>query len=100
MCRLNINTAESATDAAIAGVGITPVLSYQVARAMAELELQEFQPKPMPVHLIHAVQGGFPSKCEAPWNSPLRVCASRSPRMKPTSQLSPRPSAVGLEADP
>ena len=34
-CRLKINTAEAAIDAAIAGVGVTNVLSYQVARAVA-----------------------------------------------------------------
>jgi len=32
-CRLNVNTAEAAIDSALAGVGITHVLSYQVAQA-------------------------------------------------------------------
>jgi DNA-binding transcriptional LysR family regulator len=31
--RLIVNTAEAAIDAAMAGVGITPVLSYQIASA-------------------------------------------------------------------
>jgi DNA-binding transcriptional LysR family regulator len=65
-CRLNINTAESAIDAAIAGIGVTHVISYQVARPVAEGKLQdvlqEFEPEPMPVHLIHAAQGRLPLK--------------------------------------
>jgi DNA-binding transcriptional LysR family regulator len=65
-CRLNINTAESAIDAAIAGIGVTHVISYQVARAVADGKLQvvlrEFEPEPMPVHLIHAAQGRLPLK--------------------------------------
>ena len=34
-CRLKINTAEAAIDAPIAGVGVTNVLPYQIARARA-----------------------------------------------------------------
>ncbi len=65
-CRLHVNTAEAAVDAAIAGVGITNVLSYQVARAVADgdlsIVLAEFEPPPIPVHLIHAQQGLLPLK--------------------------------------
>lgn len=65
-CRLNINTAESATDAAIAGVGVTHVLSHQVARAVEEgklvVVLRDFEPDPMPVNLVHAGQGLLPLK--------------------------------------
>jgi DNA-binding transcriptional LysR family regulator len=65
-CRLNINTADSAIDAAIAGIGVTHVLSYQVAKPVSEgklqVVLQEFEPPPMPVHLIHAAQGRLPLK--------------------------------------
>jgi hypothetical protein len=56
-CRLKINTAEAAIDAAIAGVGVTNVLSYQIARAVAagklRLVLQDYEPDPIPVHLAH-----------------------------------------------
>jgi len=55
--RLVVNTAEAAVDAAIAGLGLTRVLSYQVAVARAaeqvELVLEEFEPLPLPVHLVH-----------------------------------------------
>lgn len=65
-CRLNINTAECAIDAAVAGIGVTHVISYQVATAVSEDKLQvvleEFEPPPMPVHLIHAAQGRLPLK--------------------------------------
>jgi DNA-binding transcriptional LysR family regulator len=65
-CRLNINTAEAAIDATIAGVGLTHVLSYQVSRAIAEgklrIVLKEFEPEPALVHVIHAGQGLLPLK--------------------------------------
>ncbi|MGO4136699.1 LysR family transcriptional regulator [Rhizobium brockwellii] len=59
--RLAVNTAEAAVDAAVAGLGITRVLSYQAARAeMAGLLvplLQDFEPPPAPVHLVYPAQG-------------------------------------------
>jgi DNA-binding transcriptional LysR family regulator len=65
-CRLNVNTAEAAIDAAVAGVGLTHVLSYQVSRPIAEgklrVVLKEFEPEPAPVHVIHAGQGLSPLK--------------------------------------
>jgi DNA-binding transcriptional LysR family regulator len=55
--RLTINSAEAAIDAAIAGLGITRVLSYQVARSVAarslRLILQPFEPAEVPVSLLH-----------------------------------------------
>jgi DNA-binding transcriptional LysR family regulator len=55
--RLLVNTAEAAIDAATAGLGITRVLSYQVARSLAEgslrLILEEFEPEEIPVSLLH-----------------------------------------------
>lgn len=65
-CRLHINTAEAAIDAAISGLGVTCVLSYQVARAVEDgklqIVLQDFEPPLIPVHLIHAHQGLLPLK--------------------------------------
>lgn len=58
--RLAVNTAEAALDAAIKGIGLTRVLSYQAARAVREgklrIVLQKFEPAPMPVSLLHAGQ--------------------------------------------
>lgn len=55
--RLVVNTAEAAIDAAIAGVGITRVLSYQIATAThagtLAIALQGFEPAPWPVSLVY-----------------------------------------------
>ena len=65
-CRLNINTAEAAIDAAISGIGVTHVLSYQVAKPVQEgrlkIVLKNFEPEPMPVSLIHSGQAPLPYK--------------------------------------
>ena len=67
--RLIVNTAEAAIDAAIAGLGITRVLSYQVADAMRTgalvLALRDFEPPPVPVSLVHASQGRLALKLRA-----------------------------------
>lgn len=66
MCRLKINTAEAAIDAAIAGLGVTNVLSYQVVKPVCEgklsIILQDFEPEPTPVHIVHARQALLPLK--------------------------------------
>ena len=58
--RLVVNTAEAAIDAAIAGVGIVRVLSYQAAALVQarrlEIILRDVEPEPMPVHLVHPAQ--------------------------------------------
>jgi len=62
--RLSVNTAEAAIDAAAGGVGVTRVLSYQVAQAVSdgriEIVLGEREPEPAPVSLIHSAQGLMP----------------------------------------
>ncbi len=67
--RLVVNTAEAAIDAAVAGVGITRVLSYQVADAIRAgtlvPALREFEPTPAPVSLVYAGQGRLPLKLRA-----------------------------------
>jgi DNA-binding transcriptional LysR family regulator len=64
--RLAVNTAEAAIDAAVAGVGVTRVLSYQVAQAVLDGKIQivlaEHELAPSPVSLIHASQGLMPVK--------------------------------------
>ena len=65
-CRLNINTADAAIEAAIAGIGVTHVLSYQITKAVEQgllrIVLTDYEPDPMPVHLIHSGQGLVPHK--------------------------------------
>jgi DNA-binding transcriptional LysR family regulator len=67
--RLAVNTAEAAVDAAVAGLGITRVLSYQAARAekagLLVPLLADFEPQPAPVHLVYPSQGLVPLKLRA-----------------------------------
>ncbi|MCA0003172.1 MULTISPECIES: LysR family transcriptional regulator [unclassified Mesorhizobium] len=67
--RLQVNTAEAAIDAALAGVGLTRVLSYQVDAAVRSgalrVLLREFEPEPWPVSLVHAGHGLLPVKLRA-----------------------------------
>jgi len=55
--RLVVTTAEAAIDAAIAGIGITRVLSYQVADAVKKqrltLLLRDFEPEPYPASFVY-----------------------------------------------
>jgi DNA-binding transcriptional LysR family regulator len=66
MCRLYVNSGEAAVTAAVAGVGVTNVLSYQAAQAVNEgklvLILTEYEPMPLPIHLLHARKGRLPYK--------------------------------------
>jgi DNA-binding transcriptional LysR family regulator len=67
--RLTVNTAEGAIDAAIAGAGITRVLSYQPAKAVSEgalsLVLRGFEPEAIPVNLVYTPQPLLPLKLRA-----------------------------------
>jgi DNA-binding transcriptional LysR family regulator len=64
--RLSVNTAEAAIDAAIAGVGVTQVLCYQISHAVGagllRLVLRDFEPEPMPVSVVHGGQKMQPIK--------------------------------------
>jgi DNA-binding transcriptional LysR family regulator len=67
--RLAVNTAEAAIEAAVAGAGLTQVLSYQVADALKSGRLvrvlEPFEPEPWPVHLVHAGRPLMPQKLRA-----------------------------------
>lgn len=67
--RLSVNTAEAAVDAAVAGLGVTRVMSYQAKRAVEDgllvPLLEEFEQPPSPVHLVHISQGVLPLKLRA-----------------------------------
>lgn len=55
--RLSVNTAEAARDAALAGIGLTRLLSYQVlddvGAGRLAIVLERYEPSPVPVHLLH-----------------------------------------------
>jgi DNA-binding transcriptional LysR family regulator len=67
--RLIVSTAEAAVDAAIAGLGVTCVLSYQVESALRadalRLLLESFEPPPLPVSFLYSSQGRLPLKLRA-----------------------------------
>jgi DNA-binding transcriptional LysR family regulator len=67
--RLAVNTAEAAIAAAILGVGLTRVLSYQVADALRDnvlrIVLESFESAPLPISLVHKGQAPLPLKLRA-----------------------------------
>lgn len=67
--RLVVTTIETAIDAAISGLGVARVLSYQIAKAVKdgtlEVILDEFEPDPWPVSIVHSGQGLMPLKVRA-----------------------------------
>lgn len=67
--RFSINTADGVVGAAVAGVGIARLLSYQVAASVGSGALVPILtgcgPPPMPVHLVHAAHQQQPLKLRA-----------------------------------
>jgi DNA-binding transcriptional LysR family regulator len=67
--RLEVNTAEAAIDAAVLGLGLVRVLSYQVAEAVADgklaVVLRDYESAPLPVSLVHKGQAPLPLKLRA-----------------------------------
>lgn len=67
--RLVVTSAEAAVDAAIGGLGVTCVLSYQVESALraqkVQLLLRPFEPAPLPVSFLYSGQGRLPLKLRA-----------------------------------
>ncbi len=55
--RLMVSDNDSAIEAAVGGLGITRLLSYQIAPQLAEgtlkIILSEYEPKAVPVHVVH-----------------------------------------------
>jgi DNA-binding transcriptional LysR family regulator len=67
--RLIVSTAEAAIDAAVAGLGVTCVLSYQIESALRagalQLLLESVEPPPLPVSFLYSSQGRLPLKLRA-----------------------------------
>lgn len=64
--RARVNATEAAIDAALAGIGLTRVLDYQVqdhldSGALCTV-LEDFEPLPWPIHIVHIAQGLVPQK--------------------------------------
>ena len=67
--RLLVNTADVAIAAAIAGRGVTRVLSYQIASELMnkrlKLLLEDFDEPPVPIHLVHVEGRRAPARVRA-----------------------------------
>jgi DNA-binding transcriptional LysR family regulator len=67
--RLTVSTADAAIAAAILGVGLTRVLSYQIIDALRDGRLvrvlADDEPQPVPASLIYPGQGRLPMKTRA-----------------------------------
>lgn len=67
--RLCVNTSEAAVLAAIEGAGLTRVMSYKMDAAKRAgklaIVLEEFEPEPLPVHIIYAARKPVPLKLRA-----------------------------------
>jgi DNA-binding transcriptional LysR family regulator len=64
--RLSVTTVEAAVRATVRNVGVTRLLYYQVADAIKagklEVILEQYEPEPAPVSLVHAARGQMPLK--------------------------------------
>lgn len=64
--RLTVNTADAAIDAAVAGGGLTCVLSYMVdhlvAASLLRPVLLSFEPPPIPIQVVHPAGNHLPHK--------------------------------------
>lgn len=67
--RFSANTADALIDAAVAGVGVTRIMSYQAAAAVTDGRLvplfTDLGCEPLPVHLMHRRQRSQPLKLRA-----------------------------------
>ena len=67
--RLTVSDSEAAVDAAVAGAGITQVMSYKMEAARRAgqlvLMLEEYEQEPWPVHVVYAERKPVPLKLRA-----------------------------------
>jgi DNA-binding transcriptional LysR family regulator len=89
--RLAVTTAEAAIDAAVAGIGVTHLLSYQVADAVAcgalRIILAQYERAPVPVSILHAGPGMLPLKVRTfrDFAAPRLRAAMDSAKLNPPS---------------
>jgi DNA-binding transcriptional LysR family regulator len=61
-----VNTSEAAVLAATNGAGLARVMSYKMADAMRAgklaIVLEEFEPQPLPLHIVYAPRKPMPLK--------------------------------------
>ena len=92
--RLAVTTAEAAIDAAVAGIGVTRLLSYQVAEAVARgalrIVLERYEREPIPVSILHAGPGMLPLKVRTfrDFAAPRLRAALSEAKLNPPGQAS------------
>jgi len=92
--RLAVTTAEAAIDAAVAGIGLTRLLSYQVAEAVARgalrIVLERYEREPIPVSILHAGPGMLPLKVRTfrDFAAPRLRAALSEAKLNPPGQAS------------
>jgi DNA-binding transcriptional LysR family regulator len=66
MPRLTVTSADAALEAARVGIGFARLLHYQTADCVSigklQLVLEDYEPEPAPVHILHFAQGQMPLK--------------------------------------
>ena len=67
--RLAVNTNDAVIEAALTGFGITRLLSYQVSREVAagrlQILLEDYEPPPWPIHIVHREGRYTPARIRA-----------------------------------
>jgi DNA-binding transcriptional LysR family regulator len=90
--RLAVTTAEAAIDAAVAGIGVTRLLSYQVADAVAcgalRIIMAQYEREPVPVSILHAGSAMLPLKMRTfrDFATPRLRAAMSSAKLNPPTQ--------------
>jgi DNA-binding transcriptional LysR family regulator len=66
MPRLSVTSADAALEGARVGIGFARLLHYQAADCVSigklQLVLEDYEPEPAPVHILHFAQGQMPLK--------------------------------------
>jgi DNA-binding transcriptional LysR family regulator len=67
--RLRVNTSEAAVLAAVSGAGLARVMSYKMDTAKRAgklaIVMEEFEPEPLPLHVVYAPRKPVPLKLRA-----------------------------------
>lgn len=67
--QLALNTNDAVIEAALSGFGVTRLLSYQVSREVAagrlQILLEDYEPRPRPIHIVHREGRFTPARIRA-----------------------------------
>jgi DNA-binding transcriptional LysR family regulator len=96
-CRLDVSSSEAAIIAAVAGFGLTRVMSYKMDKALQEgqleIVLERYEPAPWPVNILYTSRRLVPMKLRA-------FIDFVAPRLKARlGQRENSPAALAVETD-